>query len=224
MKQGILIWDVPTRVFHWLLVASFTGTFLTAESERYRDIHVALGYVLFGLLLFRLVWGFVGTRYAKFSSFLFKPEEVFAYALTLLKGKPAHYVGHNPLGSVAIWLLLVLGMVSSVTGVMAFEDIGGDPLVELHDMVSYAMLGVVVLHILGVIASSVMHRENLAKSMVVGRKRGEAEQGIGQGYAGLGILIFVIACMFTYYYLASGSEQASGETYQNGGQTMQADE
>jgi len=129
MIQRILVWDIPTRVFHWLLVLSFAGAYLTAESERYRDIHVVLGYTLLGLIAFRLLWGFFGTRYAQFRSFLFKPDEIVAYALSLFKGKPAHYIGHNPLGSLAIWLLLGLGILTGATGVMLFQDIGGEALV-----------------------------------------------------------------------------------------------
>src|SRR5512147_205771 len=102
MMQRILVWDLPTRVFHWLLALSFAGAFVTAESERYRDIHVVLGYTLLGLLAFRLLWGFFGTRYARFRSFLFKPGEIAAYFMSLFKGRPANYVGHNPAGSVAI--------------------------------------------------------------------------------------------------------------------------
>ena len=112
MSQRMLVWDVPTRVFHWLLVVSFAGAFLTAESERYRDIHVVLGYTLLGLIAFRLVWGFVGTRYARFRSFLFKPGEIAAYAVSLLKARPGHHVGHNPAGSVAVFALLVVVGVS----------------------------------------------------------------------------------------------------------------
>src|SRR5574340_805564 len=165
MSQRILVWDVPTRVFHWLLVLSFTGTYLTADSESDRDIHVLRGYTLLGLLAFRLLWGFFGTRYARFRSFLFRPGEIVAYVLSLLKSKAAHYVGHNPAGSVAVWLLLGLGILSGVSGVMAFQDIGGDVMEELHEFVSNAMLAVVVIHIAGVVVSSVLHRENLVLSI-----------------------------------------------------------
>ncbi len=110
MIKRILVWDVPTRVFHWLLAISFTGAFLTAESERYRDIHVMLGYTLLGLIAFRLLWGFIGSRYAQFRSFLFKPGDIAAYVASMLKAKPAHYVGHNPAGSVAVFALLALGL------------------------------------------------------------------------------------------------------------------
>src|SRR5450759_2134824 len=122
MIRRILVWDVPTRVFHWLQALSFGAAYLTAFSERMRNYHVALGYILLGLLVFRLLWGFVGTRYARFRSFLFNPKESFVYLLTMVKGKPIHYLGHNPAGSVSVWLLLGLGLFIGVTGVLALQD------------------------------------------------------------------------------------------------------
>ncbi|MDP1996300.1 MAG: cytochrome b/b6 domain-containing protein, partial [Gallionella sp.] len=196
MSQRVLVWDVPTRVFHWLLVLSFAGAYLTAESELDRDIHVVLGYTLLGLLVFRLLWGFFGTRYAQFRSFLFKPGEIMAYSLSMLKGKPAHYIGHNPLGSVSVWLLLGLGILSGVSGVLSFQDIGGDAMDELHELVSNAMLAVVLIHIAGVVVSSVLHRENLVRSMVTGFKSAEPDQGIRRSYLWLGILLLAAVVAF----------------------------
>lgn len=205
MSQRIMVWDVPTRVFHWLLVLSFAGAFLTSESERYRDIHVALGYILLGLIAFRLLWGFFGTRYAQFRSFLFKPGEVVAYLKSLFKGKPAHYVGHNPAGSVAIWLLLALGIVSGATGMMLFQDVGGEAVEELHEFASYAMLAVVGLHVAGVAVSSVMHRENLVRSMVTGYKSAEPGAGIRRSHAWLGAIILSVVVAFWFGYPSTGS-------------------
>ncbi|RFC34544.1 MAG: cytochrome b [Candidatus Nitrotoga sp. MKT] len=204
MSQRILVWDVPTRVFHWLLVLSFSGAFLTAETERYRDIHVVLGYTLLGLIAFRLLWGFFGTRYAKFRSFLFKPHEIVAYSISLLKGKPSHYVGHNPAGSVAIWLLLILGILSGVTGVILFQDIGGDVMEELHEDTSNAMLAIVFVHIAGVVVSSLMHRENLVRSMVNGFKSAEPNEGIRRSYLWLGVIMLASVMAFWAGYPATG--------------------
>lgn len=202
MNKPILVWDVPTRVFHWLLVLSFIGAYLTAESERYRAIHVVLGYTLLGLISFRLLWGFFGTRYARFRSFLFRPGEIVAYALSLLKGKPAHYIGHNPLGSVAIWLLLALGVSSGMSGLLIFEDIGGEALEELHEISSNGMLAVVLIHIAGVVVSSVLHRENLVRSMITGLKLAEPEQGICRSYLWLGVIMLVVVAVFWAVYPA----------------------
>ncbi|MDD5384110.1 MAG: cytochrome b/b6 domain-containing protein [Gallionella sp.] len=212
--RSILVWDVPTRVFHWLLVLSFTGAYLTAESELDRDIHVVLGYTLLGLIVFRLLWGFFGTRYAQFRSFLFKPGEIVAYSLSMLKGKPAHYIGHNPLGSVSVWLLLGLGILSGVSGVMIFQDIGGDALEEMHEFVSNAMLAVVLIHIAGVVVSSVLHRENLVRAMVTGFKSAEPEQGIRRSYLWLGVIMLVAVVAFWIVYPAIWMATPSAETAQ----------
>src|SRR3989338_2010542 len=200
MSQRILVWDVPTRVFHWLLVLSFCGAYLTAESERYRDIHVVLGYPLLGLIGFRLLWGFFGTRYAQFRSFLFKPGEPAAYLLSLLKGKPAHYVGHNPAGSLAIWLLLGLGILTGATGVMLFQDIGGGAPGGPHEVAPKAMLAIVVIHIAGVLVSSVLHRENLVRAMITGFKSAEPEQGIRRSYLWLGVIMLAAVVAFWVGY------------------------
>ncbi len=218
MSQRILVWDVPTRVFHWLLALSFVGAYLTAESERYRDIHVVLGYTLLGLIAFRSFWGFFGTRYAQFRSFLFKPGEIVAYSLSLLKGKPAHYIGHNPVGSVSIWLLLGLGILSGVSGVLLFEDIGGEALEELHEAVSDAMLAVVLIHIAGVVVSSLMHRENLARSMVTGFKSAEPDQGVRRSYLWLGVIILAAVVAFWVGYPATGLVTPSADATHAGQQ------
>lgn len=204
MNQRALIWDVPTRVFHWLLVLSFVGAYFTAESERYRDTHVVLGYTLLGLIVFRLLWGFFGTRYAQFRSFLFKSGEIAAYALSLIKGKPAHYAGHNPLGSVAIWLLLGLGISSGVSGVLLFQDVGGDAMEELHEGAFDAMLAVVLIHIAGVVVSSMLHRENLARAMVTGHKSAEPGQGIRRSHRWLGVIMLAAVVVFWAGYPATG--------------------
>jgi len=210
--RRVLVWDVPTRVFHWLLVLSFAGAYLTAESELDRDIHVVLGYTLLGLLAFRLLWGFFGTRYAQFRSFLFKPGEIMAYSLSMLKGNPAHYIGHNPLGSVSVWLLLGLGILSGVSGVLSFQDIGGDAMEEMHEFVSNAMLAVVLIHIAGVVVSSVLHRENLVRSMVTGFKSAEPEQGIRRSYLWLGILLLAAVVAFWLDYQDTGLMAPSPDT------------
>ena len=204
MSERIQVWDVPTRVFHWSMVLSFCGVFLTSESERYRDIHVMLGYTMLGLIAFRVLWGFVGTRYARFGSFLFTSGEVITYVSALAKGKAERYVGHNPAGSVAIWLLLILTIGSGVSGVLLFQDIGGDAMEELHEVLSFAMLAVVLLHVAGVVVSSIMHRENLVRAMITGTKEAgdKPEQGEGRSYGWLGAIMLVALATFWAGYSA----------------------
>ena len=195
MTTRILVWDVPTRFFHWLLAASFAGAFLTAESERFRDVHVLLGYTMLGLIGFRLVWGLVGTRYARFSSFLFGPAKVAAYLKSLLTGSPQHYVGHNPAGSWAIYGLLLLGLLSGATGYAVYNQTGGEWLEELHEGAANTMLALVALHVAGVLVSSLLHRENLVRAMINGYKSGEAGQGVRRAHwlIGAGLLTGAVA-------------------------------
>ena len=170
-KRRILVWDLPVRAFHWLLAITFAGAFLTAESERYRDVHVALGYTMLGLLAFRLIWALVGSRYARLSSFAFGPRAVLAYLRSLLTLRPLHYIGHNPAGSWVIYVLVVLGLLTGVAGYATYNDVGGEWLEELHEGTANAMLTLVVVHVAGVVVSSFLHRENLVGSMVTGYKK-----------------------------------------------------
>ena len=108
----VLVWDAPVRVFHWLLAASFVGAYITAESERWRLVHVTLGYTVGALVVFRLLWGLVGTRHARFSAFVRGPAAVAAYLRSLPGGGGEHPVGHNPAGGWAIVGLLTLAALS----------------------------------------------------------------------------------------------------------------
>ena len=201
MIRRILVWDLPTRVFHWLQVLSFGFAYLNAFSERMRNYHVALGYILLGLLVFRLLWGFIGTRYARFGSFLFNPRQISSYLLSLFRGKPEHYLGHNPAGSVAVWLLLALGLFVCTTGVMALQDDASDLVVDMHGLATNVMLGVIALHLVGVLVSSIVHRENLVRSMISGCKSAESEAGVPRAYSWLGVLIVAAVILFWFAYV-----------------------
>jgi cytochrome b len=177
-KARTLVWDVPTRAFHWLLALSFTGAFLTAESERYRDVHVTLGYTMLGLIAFRLAWGLIGTRYARFWSFAFGWRSVLTYVKSLFSRAPHHYVGHNPAGSWAIYALLALSLAAGASGYATYNDIGGHWMEELHEAVANALLAVVIAHIGGVVVGSLLHRENLVRAMLTGYKAAAPGAGI----------------------------------------------
>jgi cytochrome b len=169
-SKSIRVWDLPTRLFHWTLAASFAIAFLTAESEKLRDIHVVAGYTLAALITFRLLWGFIGGGYSRFAEFLPTPTKLIDYLRSLVSGKPQHYVGHNPAGAVAIFLLLGFGIVAAASGWAVYQNFGGHFMEELHEGASNGMLAIVVIHIAGVIVSSWLHQENLVLAMITGRK------------------------------------------------------
>ena len=169
--ERILVWDLPTRLFHWLLASTFAGAWLTADSERWIDVHVALGYIFAGLIAFRVLWGFIGTRYARFSSFVAGPQAVKRYLGSIIAFRPERHVGHNPAGGWAVLALLGLGAITALTGYLNFNDYGGHWLEELHEGAASAMLALVFVHIGAVIVSSLLHRENLVRAMLSGLKR-----------------------------------------------------
>jgi cytochrome b len=170
-SSKILVWDAPTRLFHWGLAASFVGAYLTGESERWRDLHVMFGYTIAGLIAFRVLWGLLGTHYARFASWPLAPRRTVAYLRSLLARAPQHFVGHNPAGSWAIVALLSLLAVAAVTGWAALLEIGPDEaLAEVHEAAVNITLALVLVHIAGVIVSSRLHRENLVRAMVTGYK------------------------------------------------------
>lgn len=192
----ILVWDAPVRVFHWLTVLSFTGAYLTAESERWRLLHVTLGYTLAGLIVFRLLWGLVGTRHARFASFVRGPAAAWRYLRGLAGGHPAHHVGHNPAGALAIVALLALGVLVTASGWLTYQDLAGEWAEELHELAGNTMLALVLLHVAGVVVGSWRHHENLVRAMVTGHKFGAPDEGIRRAWRGLAGLMLVAVLAF----------------------------
>jgi cytochrome b len=192
----ILVWDAPVRVFHWLMVLSFAAAWLTGDSERWRLLHVTLGYTMAGLVAFRLVWGLVGTRHARFASFVRGPAAVARYLKALLRREPEHHVGHNPAGAVAIVALLVLTAATTALGWAAYGELGGEWVKEVHEGAATVMLIVVLVHVAGVVVSSLMHRENLVKAMLTGRKPGAPGEGIRRAWAGVAAVMLLAVAGF----------------------------
>lgn len=198
----IRVWDFPVRIFHWALAASFAGAYLLAESERWRAVHVTLGYTVLGLLAFRLVWGFVGTHHARFKSFAYSPLAALRYLRDELAGRGQRHLGHNPAGSWAVYGLLLLGIATGVTGFLTFNEIGGDRFEEAHEVFANAWLALVALHVLGVIFSSVVQRENLVRAMFTGYKGGAADDSNVRPLRGLGVAIAAAILGFWTWNLA----------------------
>lgn len=210
-NRKILVWDAPVRVFHSLLALSFFGAYITSESERWRLVHVTLGYTVGALVAFRLLWGVIGTRHARFTDFVRGPRAVAAYLRSLVRRQPAHHAGHNPAGALAIVMLLALGALSTLTGWANYSDIGGEWLEEVHELSANLMMLVVVVHVAGVMVASWLHRENLAQSMVTGKKRGFAHEAIvrTRGVLAALLLLAVLAFWFSQWQSAPQGETTS---------------
>jgi cytochrome b len=171
MAATVKIWDPFVRMFHWSLVASFAVAWLSAEE--WRALHEWAGYAAGSLIALRLVWGIVGTRYARFRQFVRSPSAVATYVRDIVTGREARYLGHNPAGGLMIVALIATLASVAVTGWMMTTDAywGVDWVENVHEALASAMLALVGIHVLGVGVASLRHRENLVAAMVSGRKR-----------------------------------------------------
>ncbi len=192
--QKILVWDWPVRIGHWLMAIAFGVAWLTAESESFRLVHVFAGATVFAVAAFRLPWGLIGTRYARFADFVRGPQAVRAYMSSLFRLEPSHHVGHNPAGGWAIVLLLGLGLLTALAGWATYNELGGDLFEELHEGLATAMLIVVIVHLAGVVSGSVLHGENLVRAMLTGKKKGSPDAAIASArpLAAVGLLAWIV--------------------------------
>lgn len=161
----ISVWDMPVRLFHWLLVATILIAFLSSEEESLlAPWHVPAGWVAAVLVTFRLVWGFVGGEHARFADFL-KPSKIRHHIGGLFRGKPERSIGHNALGGIAIVALLgTIGGIVYTGAAMQGED-------GLHETLANILLGLIALHVVAVVAMSLLTKDNLIRAFITGTKR-----------------------------------------------------
>lgn len=160
------VWDLPTRVFHWLLFASVAAAYLTGGEDEggLFALHVAAGYLIAALLVFRFLWGFVGSEHSRFGDFLPYPSRIREHLRGLLAGRPRHYAGHNPVGGLAVFAMIAILIAVLYTGLAASGE-------ELHETFANLILVVAGLHVAGVIVESLLTGENLIPAMIHGRKK-----------------------------------------------------
>lgn len=165
------VWDPFVRFFHWGLVTSFGLAWVTAHS--FEAIHHAAGYVAAALIGARMIWGVIGTPYARFSQFVRHPAAVLRYLRAMLQGREARYIGHNPAGGAMVMLLISTMAATAITGWMTTTDTyyGVKWVEDLHELSAHAVLILAAIHIGGVFLASFRHRENLVVAMITGRKR-----------------------------------------------------
>jgi cytochrome b len=214
MARRQLVWDGPTRLFHWLLVASLIALWATAKYE-YEELHVQLGYGVTGLLIFRILWGFFGTRHARFGNFLPSPAAVWRYARGWLGlGQHQHYFGHNPLGAIMVFVMLILLGVQVATGLFTEGDIwsgawqhtvSGETsrwLRSIHVLNFDIILIAVALHIAAVFAYLLLKKTDLISPMFSGKKPvREREPGefIAHSAWLRALIIAVVVAAFVYW-------------------------
>jgi cytochrome b len=165
------VWDSFVRVFHWTLVACVALAWVTGDEAR--TVHEVLGYGVLVLVALRVVWGLLGTRYARFAQFVRGPQSVLRYAKAMLARRAPRYIGHNPLGGWMILALLTMLVAVGASGWLMTTDafFGDELLEEVHEALANGLLGLVALHLGGVVVSSLEHGENLVRAMFTGRKR-----------------------------------------------------
>lgn len=177
----IRVWDLAVRLTHWGVAAIVLWDLIDDSGDQ---LHRRLGYVAAGLVLFRILWGFVGSEPARFSTWVPRPAAVLAYAAALLHRKAPRYLSHTPLGAVGMLLMWALILALAVTGWISRLDPfwGEDWPIDIHAGLAYTLMAVVALHILAAILMSVAGKENLVVAMLTGRKKrrsGEPAPGPG---------------------------------------------
>ena len=167
----VAVWDPFVRLFHWSLVALFGCAFMTGDEVAW--LHIGAGYAIGVLVILRIIWGFVGPRNARFAEFVRPPGEVAAFLRDSARLKARRYLGHNPAGGAMIVALLGLLSYVSVTGMLLTTDAfwGSHVIKAAHETGIYALVGLVLLHLAGVLLVSIEHGENLVRAMFTGRKR-----------------------------------------------------
>jgi cytochrome b len=209
MKQPatVNVWDPLVRIGHWTLVVGFGTAYLTAGETL--ELHEWAGYVVAGYVAMRVIWGFVGSKHARFADFLYSPRQVAEYLVGLYRRHARRYLGHSPAGGAMVFALLFMLLGTTVTGMAELAASHGEgplsglvlqapdatqsrvtisqtatshekpesTLQELHELFANLTLALIILHIAGVVAASVVHRENLVRSMVSGEKRGLESDG-----------------------------------------------
>ena len=185
-ESKIKVWDLLVRVFHWTLVIAFFIAFVTEED--FLLLHLWAGYTVLIIIMIRLLWGIIGTRYARFSNFVTSPKIAFQYIKDTLLFKSKRYLGHNPAGGLMIIMMIASLLLTTITGIAVYgaEDQAGpmagwftsnsiweDILEELHEFLANFTLLLVFIHVGGVVIESLIHKENLIRAMIDGTKKAE---------------------------------------------------
>lgn len=214
--RRLVIWDLPTRLFHWSLALLVLAAIVTSEDDR--DLHALIGYAVLALVAFRIVWGFVGSQTARFTSFIHGPKAVIAYARGLFSREAEFHLGHNPLGGLVIVAMLGLLLVQGSLGLFSNDDILFEgPLAhlvsgsmqeeatDLHESIGNLIMFVVGIHIAAAFFYLVFKRTDLISPMFTGRRKVPAGNAVAEpkrANAWLALVIFGACAGLVYTIVA----------------------
>ncbi|MBP9708563.1 MAG: cytochrome b/b6 domain-containing protein [Oligoflexales bacterium] len=225
--QKKLIYDLPTRMFHWM----FAGLFLTAiliaknidDDANEFSYHMLAGLTLSFLVLLRVVWGFVGTRHARFTDFALKPRDFFAYFKGILSGDKRRWAGHNPASSWAAIIMMALALGQGLTGYLMATGQDMETWEDIHELLANAFIIVAIGHIAGIVLHTVRHKEMIGLSMINGKKENISQgEAIVTAKSSIGLLLVALVAGYAFYLFSNFDE--SSRTLNIFGTTLQLGE
>jgi cytochrome b len=220
----ILVWDIPARLFHWAFAASLSAAvgigFLVDDDSALFQFHSLFGVVALFLLAVRLVTGFVGSRYVRFSSFPVRPREVVGYLISAVASKTKVYPGNNPGSATAAVLMFLLVPALFLSG----SGYGGEAIEELHELCAWALLSVIAMHLAGLAWHTFRHGEAIALAMVTGKKAGKPEDAISSAHPWWGAVFLIGAGLWIGALFANHNPKAATVGLPGVGVTLQLGE
>lgn len=213
-KNLIKVWDLPTRLFHWVLVIAFAVSSYSAFQDKFGDfaaIHLWSGFTVLALISWRIIWGFFGSETSRFSNFIKSPKRTLEYAKTLGSKQGGNDLGHNPLGGYSVLLMIILLLAQAALGLFASDGMFFEgplsgyasgytsDITELHETLGYILFGVIGLHVLMILYYGIRKRVNLLLPMVTGKKATGAETSAPTMRSSVIALILLLAISALLY-------------------------
>jgi cytochrome b len=218
MTEKRLVWDLPLRLFHWLLVASMVASYVTAKFIDDRQWHFYVGYWTIGLLVFRILWGFFGPRHARFASFIHRPSAIWLYVKGIFQRGSAPSIGHNPVGGLMVLLMLVLMSIQAATGLFTTDAIiwagpynpsvsesTASFLSTVHNWNFNVIIAAVLLHVAAILFYAFYKKQNLVVPMLNGHKPATLvpeHEAISNSQLFKALVMSLLAAGFVYWLLA----------------------
>lgn len=229
------VWGIPTRLFHWMMVISLVGAYIAEED--FLTLHVAFGYTVGILIIFRLIWGLIGPKYSHFRDFPIGIKPMLGFTQNIGKPEKA-YAGHNPLASLMMLGIMLMVVLVVFSGVLTLNQEGGQGLLksltlptgiefkEVHEVSVQILIGLVILHLIGLIADLIMHKSpSVLRSMFTGYKSGvEAEDTKMNGFQKLFSAVWIVAPLLAFYITFTGPPIQLKEGHNEKGSTEKYDD